>query len=263
MPPKGQEMDDHYFGAIRERIAAYMKDVNKELWKLGVSAKTQHNEVAPAQHELAPIYAECNVAVDHNQIIMETLKKVAGRHGLQCLLHEKPFAGVNGSGKHDNWSITTDDGINLLEPGKTPHENVQFLLVLTCILKAVDEHAALLRAAAADVGNDHRLGANEAPPAILSIYLGDQLGDVLNQLISTGTATHSLEGEKLETGVKTIPDFMKDGHKGEKLKRVGQTAREDMEEFLGKKVFLQLFVKVSDDWRNNERQLRRFGYELE
>lgn len=141
---------------------------------------------------------------------METLKKVAGRHGLQCLLHEKPFAGVNGSGKHDNWCITTDDGINLLEPGKTPHENVQFLLVLTCILKAVDEHAALLRAAAADVGNDHRLGANEAPPAILSIYLGDQLGDVLNQLISTGTATHSLEGEKLETGVKTIPDFMKD-----------------------------------------------------
>ena len=210
MPPKGQEMDDHYFGAIRERIAAYMKDVNKELWKLGVSAKTQHNEVAPAQHELAPIYAECNVAVDHNQLIMETLKKVAGRHGLQCLLHEKPFAGVNGSGKHDNWSITTDDGINLLEPGKTPHENVQFLLVLTCMLKAVDEHAALLRAAAADVGNDHRLGANEAPPAILSVYLGDQLGDVLNQLISTGTATHSLKGEKLETGVKTIPDFMKD-----------------------------------------------------
>ena len=210
MPPKGQEMDDHYFGAIRERIAAYMRDVNKELWKLGVSAKTQHNEVAPAQHELAPIYAECNVAVDHNQLIMETLKKVAGRHGLQCLLHEKPFAGVNGSGKHDNWSITTDDGINLLEPGKTPHDNVQFLLVLTCILKAIDEHAALLRAAAADVGNDHRLGANEAPPAILSIYLGDQLGDVLNQLISTGTATHSLKGEKLETGVKTIPDFMKD-----------------------------------------------------
>ena len=210
MPPKGQEMDDHYFGAIRERIAAYMRDVNKELWKLGVSAKTQHNEVAPAQHELAPIYAECNVAVDHNQLIMETLKKVAGRHGLQCLLHEKPFAGVNGSGKHDNWSITTDDGINMLEPGKTPHDNVQFLLVLTCMLKAIDEHAALLRAAAADVGNDHRLGANEAPPAILSIYLGDQLGDVLNQLISTGTATHSLKGEKLETGVKTIPDFMKD-----------------------------------------------------
>jgi glutamine synthetase len=210
MPPKGQEMDDHYFGAIRERIAAYMRDVNKELWKLGVSAKTQHNEVAPAQHELAPIYAECNVAVDHNQLTMETLKKVAGRHGLQCLLHEKPFAGVNGSGKHNNWSITTDDGINLLDPGATPHENIQFLLVLTCILKAIDKHAALLRASAADVGNDHRLGANEAPPAILSVYLGDQLGDVLEQLVSTGSATHSLEGEKLETGVKTIPDFMKD-----------------------------------------------------
>lgn len=210
MPPKGQEMEDHYFGAIRERIGAYMKDVNKELWKLGVSAKTQHNEVAPAQHELAPIYAECNVATDHNQLIMETLKKVAGRHGLQCLLHEKPFAGVNGSGKHNNWSITTDDGINLLDPGVTPHENVQFLLVLTCILKAVDEHADLLRASAADVGNDHRLGANEAPPAILSVFLGEQLEDVITQLISTGSATHSLKGEMLETGVKTLPDFMRD-----------------------------------------------------
>ncbi len=210
MPPKGQEMDDHYFGAIRERIAAYMRDVNKELWKLGVSAKTQHNEVAPAQHELAPIYSECNVAVDHNQLTMETLKKVAGRHGLQCLLHEKPFAGVNGSGKHNNWSITTDDGINLLDPGATPHENVQFLLVLTCILKAIDEHAALLRASAADVGNDHRLGANEAPPAIISVFLGAQLEDVITQLISTGSATHSLSGEKLETGVKALPDFMKD-----------------------------------------------------
>ena len=210
MPPKGQEMDDHYFGAIRERVAAYMRDVNKELWKLGVSAKTQHNEVAPAQHELAPIYAECNVAVDHNQLVMETLKKVAGRHGLQCLLHEKPFAGVNGSGKHDNWSLTTDDGINLLDPGDTPHENIQFLLVLTCILRAVDRHAALLRASAADVGNDHRLGANEAPPAILSVFLGEQLEDVIEQLVSTGTATHSLAGERLETGVKTLPDFMKD-----------------------------------------------------
>ena len=210
MPPKGQEMDDHYFGAIRERIAAYMRDVNKELWKLGVSAKTQHNEVAPAQHELAPIYAECNVAVDHNQLVMETLKKVAGRHGLHCLLHEKPFAGVNGSGKHDNWSLTTDDGINLLDPGETPHENIQFLLVLTCILRAVDRHAALLRASAADVGNDHRLGANEAPPAILSVFLGEQLEDVIEQLVSTGMATHSLSGEKLDTGVKTLPDFMKD-----------------------------------------------------
>lgn len=210
MPPKGQEMDDHYFGSIRERIAAYMKDVNVELWKLGVSAKTQHNEAAPAQHELAPIYAPANIAVDHNQLIMETLKKVAGRHGLQCLLHEKPFAGVNGSGKHDNWSITTDDGINLLDPGKTPHENIQFLLVLTCILKAVDIHADLLREAAADVGNDHRLGANEAPPAIISVFLGEQLQDVLTQLISTGSATHSLSGQKLETGVKAIPDFMMD-----------------------------------------------------
>lgn len=210
MPPKGQEMDDHYFGAIRERIAAYMRDVNKELWKLGVSAKTQHNEVAPAQHELAPIYAECNIAVDHNHLIMETLKKVAGRHGLQCLLHEKPFAGVNGSGKHNNWSLTTDDGINLLDPGVTPHQNVQFLLVLVCILKAVDEHADLLRASAADVGNDHRLGANEAPPAILSVFLGEQLGDVVSQLIRTGIATRSIKGEMLETGVKTLPDFRKD-----------------------------------------------------
>lgn len=210
MPPKGQEMEDHYFGSIRERIAAYMKDVNKELWKLGVSAKTQHNEVAPAQHELAPIYAEANIAVDHNQIVMETLKKVAERNGMTCLLHEKPFAGVNGSGKHNNWSITTDDGINLLEPGKTPHDNIQFLLVLTCILKAVDKHADLLRESAADVGNDHRLGANEAPPAIISIYLGEQLQDVLSQLISTGEATRSLKGEVLQTGVKTLPDFMKD-----------------------------------------------------
>ncbi|MCR4674212.1 MAG: glutamine synthetase III [Lachnospiraceae bacterium] len=210
MPPKGQEMDDHYFGAIRERIAAFMKDVNVELWKLGVSSKTQHNEVAPAQHELAPIYTEANVAVDHNQLIMETLKKVAYRHGLQCLLHEKPFAGVNGSGKHDNWSLVSDDGINLLEPGKTPHENVQFLLVLCCILKAVDEHADLLRESAADVGNDNRLGGDEAPPCIISVYLGEQLQDVLDQLIRTGSADHSISGEKLDTGVTTLPDFLKD-----------------------------------------------------
>ena len=210
MPPKGQELDDHYFGNIRQRIAAFMKEVNEELWKLGVTAKTQHNEVAPAQHELAPIYAEANVAVDHNQIVMKTLKMVACRHGLHCLLHEKPFAGVNGSGKHNNWSITTDDGINLLEPGVTPHENVQFLLVLACILKAVDTHADLLRESAADVGNDHRLGANEAPPAIISIFLGDQLEDVVEQLISTGSATHSLSGGKLQTGVRTLPDVTKD-----------------------------------------------------
>ena len=210
MPPKGQELDDHYFGTIRQRIASYMKDVNENLWKLGVTAKTQHNEVAPAQHELATIYSEANVAVDHNQIVMQTLKRVACEHGLKCLLHEKPFAGVNGSGKHDNWSLATDDGINLLEPGKTPHENVQFLLVLACILKAVDKHADLLRESAADPGNDHRLGANEAPPAIISVFLGEQLQDVVSQLISTGMATHSLKGGVLETGVKTLPDLAKD-----------------------------------------------------
>lgn len=210
MPPKGQELDDHYFGAIRERIALFMKDVNEELWKLGVSAKTQHNEAAPAQHELAPIYAQCNVAVDHNQLVMETLKQVAYRHNLHCLLHEKPFAGVNGSGKHNNWSLNTDDGINLLDPGKMPHDNIQFLLILTCVLRAVDRHAELLRESAADVGNDHRLGANEAPPAIISVYLGEQLEDVLDQLVSTGSATHSLKRERLKTGVHTLPDFAKD-----------------------------------------------------
>lgn len=210
MPPKGQELDDHYFGTIRQRIAAFMKDVNEQLWKVGVTAKTQHNEVAPAQHELAPIYAEANIAVDHNQIVMQTLKRVACQHGLKCLLHEKPFAGVNGSGKHNNWSITTDDGINMLDPGKTPHENTQFLLVLTCILRAVNMHADLLRESAADPGNDHRLGANEAPPAIISIFLGEQLEDVLDQLISTGEATHSIKGGKLETGVRTLPELSKD-----------------------------------------------------
>lgn len=162
--PKGQELEDHYFGTIRERIGAYMKDLNIELWKLGVTAKTQHNEAAPAQHELAPIYETANIAVDHNQLVMETMKKVAGRHGLTCLLHEKPFAGVNGSGKHDNWSLCTDNGVNLLDPGVTPNANIQFLLVLACIMKAVDTHADLLRQSASDVGNDHRLGANEAPP---------------------------------------------------------------------------------------------------
>ncbi len=210
MPPKGQEMDDHYFGTIRQKVAAYMKDVNEELWKLGVSAKTQHNEAAPAQHELAPIYAPANIAVDHNQIIMQTLKRVARKHDLKCLLHEKPFAGVNGSGKHNNWSLVTDDGINLLEPGKTPHDNMQFLLVLSCILKAVDRHADLLRESAADVGNDHRLGAHEAPPAIISVYLGDQLNDVVEQLIQRGNADHSLNGGSLQTGVSTLPNLPKD-----------------------------------------------------
>ena len=210
MPPKGQELEDHYFGSIREKVALYMKDVNEELWKLGVPAKTQHNEVAPAQHEIAPIYEQANIAVDHNQIIMETLKKVAERRGLMCLLHEKPFAGVNGSGKHNNWSLTTDNGINLLEPGKTPHDNTQFLLVLVAVLKAIDVHADLLRESAANVGNDHRLGANEAPPAIISVFLGEQLDDVINQLISTGTASSSIQKGKLNTGVSTIPELNKD-----------------------------------------------------
>ena len=210
MPPKGQELEDHYFGVIRERIGSYMNEVNKELWKLGVPAKTQHNEAAPAQHELAPIYEEVNLAVDHNQIVMETLKKVAGRHGMACLLHEKPFAGVNGSGKHDNWSLTGDDGTNMLNPGDTPHENIQFLLVLACIIKAVDVHADLLRESAADVGNDQRLGSNEAPPAIISIFLGEQLEDVIDQLCSTGEATHSKKGGTLKTGVNILPDLDKD-----------------------------------------------------
>ena len=208
--PKGQELEDHYFGTIRERIGSYMKDLNIELWKLGVTAKTQHNEVAPAQHELAPIYETANIAVDHNQLVMETMKKVAGRHGLTCLLHEKPFAGVNGSGKHNNWSLCTDNGVNLLDPGDTPNANIQFLLVLACIMKAVDTHADLLRQSAGDVGNDHRLGANEAPPAIISIFLGEQLEDVVKQLIETGEAAHLIEGGKLETGVSTLPDFEKD-----------------------------------------------------
>lgn len=208
--PKGQEMEDHYFGSIRQRVGSYMKDLNIELWKLGVTAKTQHNEVAPAQHELAPIYETANIAVDHNQLVMETMKKVAGRHGLACLLHEKPFAGVNGSGKHNNWSLVTDNGVNLLEPGDTPNENIQFLLVLSCILKAVDVHADLLRQSASDVGNDHRLGANEAPPAIMSVFLGEQLEDVVKQLVETGEAAHCLDGGKLQTGVSTLPDLDKD-----------------------------------------------------
>ena len=210
MPPKGQELDDHYFGIIRERIGAFMKDLNVELWKLGVTAKTQHNEVAPAQHELAPIYAEANLAVDQNQITMEAMKRIANNHGMVCLLHEKPFEGVNGSGKHNNWSLTTDDGINMLDPGKTPHENKQFLLVLTAIMAAVDDHADLLRESAASVGNDHRLGANEAPPAIISMFLGDQLEDVVEQLVVSGDATSSKKAEKMHMGVSTIPNFKKD-----------------------------------------------------
>ncbi len=210
MPPKGQELDDHYFGSIKERIAGYMKELNVELWKLGILSKTQHNEVAPAQHEMAPIYGTANIATDHNQLVMETMKKVAKRRGLECLLHEKPFAGVNGSGKHNNWSIVTNTGKNLLEPGKTPHENIQFLLFLSAIIKAVDENAALLRLSASNPGNDHRLGANEAPPAIISIFLGEQLEDVISQLIETGEAKSSKQGGKLNIGVHTLPELKKD-----------------------------------------------------
>lgn len=210
MPPKGQEMDDHYFGSIKERIASFMKELNTECWKLGILSKTQHNEVAPAQHEMAPIYCTANIATDHNQLVMETMKKVAERHSLKCLLHEKPFAGVNGSGKHNNWSLVTDTGKNLLDPGKTPHENIQFLLFLAAVLKAVDENAGLLRLSASSPGNDHRLGANEAPPAIISIFLGEQLEDVLAQLVETGEARSSKQGGKLNIGVHSLPELNKD-----------------------------------------------------
>ncbi len=210
MPPKGQELDDHYFGTIKERIAAFMKELNYELWKLGVLAKTQHNEAAPAQHELAPIFSTANIATDHNQLIMESMKKIAKRHGLECLLHEKPFAGVSGSGKHDNWSMVTNTGKNLLDAGKKPHENTQFLFFLAAMMKAVDEHAELLRMSASNPGNDHRLGANEAPPAIISIFLGEQLDDVLEQLISNGTAASSKQGGRMNIGVHTLPELKKD-----------------------------------------------------
>ena len=210
-PPKGQEMDDHYFGSLTERVGSYMKELNLELWKLGILAKTQHNEVAPAQHELAPIYTTANMATDHNQLIMECMKKVAKRHGLECLLHEKPFAGVNGSGKHNNWSLVTDTGKNLLNPGKTPNENIQFLLFLAAVIEAVDNHADLLRLSAANPGNDQRLGADEAPPAIISIFLGEQLTDVVAQLIETGEAKRLKKEGKLHTGVSTLPTFGRDG----------------------------------------------------
>ncbi|MDN5414508.1 MAG: glutamine synthetase III [Lactococcus raffinolactis] len=208
--PKGQELDDHYFGTIRQRVAGFMKDVNEELWKAGVTSKTQHNEVAPAQHEIAPIYANANVAVDQNQVVMQTLKRIACRHDMKCLLHEKPFAGVNGSGKHNNWSLVTDKGENLLEPGSRPHENKQFLLVLACIIKAVDKYAGLLRESAADPGNDHRLGANEAPPAIISIFLGSQLEDIMDQYVASGSAATSIKGGVLATGSSALRDISKD-----------------------------------------------------
>ena len=208
--PKGQELEDQYFGVIRERVGAFMSELNSELWKMGISACTQHNEVAPAQHEVAVIYGPCNVAVDQNQLTMETMKRVATKHGLVCLLHEKPFAGVNGSGKHNNWSISTDRGGNLLDPGDTPNDNLQFLLVLACIMKAVDEYAGLLRQSTANVGNDERLGADEAPPAIVSIFLGNQLDDVVAQIIRHGSARECLESGQLVTGVSTIPVLDKD-----------------------------------------------------
>ena len=210
MPAKGQELDDHYYGIIRKRIAEFMRDLDEELWSLGVPVKTEHNEVAPSQHELAVVYEEANISLDHNQLVMESLKKVASRHGLECLLHEKPFAGVNGSGKHNNWSLTTDDGINLMNPGESPHENIQFLLVLACVLAAVDTHSELLRMSAANVGNDHRLGADEAPPAIISCFIGSQLQGVVDQLLGTGYATESCKGRSLMTGVRALPSVLQD-----------------------------------------------------
>ena len=208
-PPKGQEMDDHYFGTLKPRIAAYMKDLDEELWKLGILAKTKHNEVAPAQHELAPIFSDANTAADHNQLTMEIMKKVAAKHGLVCLLHEKPFAGVNGSGKHDNWSISTDTGRNLLDPGKTPRDNAQFLLFLVAVIKGVDDYQEMLRCTVASAGNDHRLGANEAPPAVISIFLGDELNAVLES-IERGTAYHEKAQSALEVGVDALPHISQD-----------------------------------------------------
>lgn len=207
--PKGQELDDHYFGAIKTRVAAYMKDLDEELWKLGILAKTKHNEVAPSQHELAPIFTTTNIATDHNELTMEVMKKVAERHGLVCLLHEKPFAGVNGSGKHNNWSISTNTGENLLDPGKTPENNLQFQLFLAAVVKAVHEYQDLLRITVASAGNDHRLGANEAPPAIISMYLGDDLGELVDSIINDREYV-SKGKQKMRTGVDVLPDFMKD-----------------------------------------------------
>ena len=208
-PPKGQEMEDHYFGAIKPRVQAFMTELNEELWKLGILAKTEHNEVAPAQHELAPIFADSNLATDHNQLTMEMMKKVARRHKMVCLLHEKPFAGVNGSGKHNNWAMSTNTGINLLDPGKTPHENAQFLLFLCAVIKAVDEYQDLLRLSVATAGNDHRLGANEAPPAVVSMFLGDELTDILKSF-EEKREYNGREMVELEIGVDVLPHFPRD-----------------------------------------------------
>lgn len=208
-PPKGQELDDHYFGTLKPRVSEFMKELNEELWELGVFAKTQHNEVAPAQHELAPIFTTTNIAADHNQLTMELMKVIANKYNLACLLHEKPFAGVNGSGKHNNWSISTDTGVNLLDPGETPHENAQFILFLCAIIKAVDNYQDLLRIAVASAGNDHRLGANEAPPAIISMFLGDELTAVLKS-IEDDAEFDQLEKVQMEIGATVIPHFPKD-----------------------------------------------------
>ncbi len=208
-PPKGQEMDDHYFGVIKPRVAAYMEELNEELWKLGILAKTEHNEVAPAQHELAPVYTTANIATDHNQLTMEIMQKVAAKHGLVCLLHEKPFAGVNGSGKHNNWSLATDNGVNLLSPGETPYENAQFLIFLCAVIKAVDDYQDLLRLSVATAGNDHRLGANEAPPAVVSIFLGDELNAVL-EAIETDTPYEGTKKAQMKLGVDVLPKFNRD-----------------------------------------------------
>ncbi|MGI5979626.1 MAG: glutamine synthetase III, partial [Oscillospiraceae bacterium] len=208
-PPKGQELEDHYFGSIKPRVQEFMEDLDRELWKLGVLAKTEHNEVAPAQHELAPIFTTANIAVDHNQLTMEMMRKVAQRHNMVCLLHEKPFAGVNGSGKHNNWAISTNTGINLLEPGETPYDNAQFLLFLCAVIKAVDDYQELLRVSVASAGNDHRLGANEAPPAVVSIFLGDELTEILNS-IESGKPYGGRKKEQLKIGVDVLPRFFKD-----------------------------------------------------
>ncbi|NCC48345.1 MAG: glutamine synthetase type III [Clostridia bacterium] len=208
-PPKGQELDDHYFGCLKPRVSAFMHELEEELWRVGVLAKTKHNEVAPGQHELAPVFTTTNIATDHNQLTMELMKSIANRHGLACLLHEKPFAGVNGSGKHNNWSLSTDDGLNLLEPGETPYENAQFLLFLTAVIKAVDEYQDLLRVSVASAGNDHRLGANEAPPAIVSMFLGDELTEILEALES-GNSYLNKEKHQMEIGVTVLPHFPKD-----------------------------------------------------
>jgi glutamine synthetase len=208
-PSKGQELDDHYFGSLKPRVSAFMRELEEELWKLGVPAKTKHNEVAPAQHELAPIFGTTNIATDHNQLTMELMKRIADKHGLACLLHEKPFAGVNGSGKHNNWSISTDNGANLLEPGETPYENAQFLLFLTAVIKAVDEYQDLLRVSVSSAGNDHRLGANEAPPAIVSMFLGDELTEILEAL-ETGAAYQCKHKNQMEIGVTVLPHFQRD-----------------------------------------------------